>query len=139
MKRQQPISSIMTTNIITVHVEQDISDVRKILEENPIHHIPVVIGKKIVGLISSSDVKKVTYALLYSKKPLNDQALNERFTIEEVMQMEIVTINAKETIHRAAEMFCGGQFHSLPVVDEKKNLAGIVTSTDMIMFLLDQY
>ncbi len=129
----------MTTDIMTVHVDQDFSDVRKILEENPIHHIPVVIGRKPVGLISSSDMKKSTFALLYANKPLDDENLNKRFTIEEVMQKDMVTINYKETIHRAAEMFCGGRIHSLPVIDGKNNLVGIVTSTDMIMYLLDQY
>ncbi len=139
MKRQEPISSIMITDVMTVHIDQHISDVRKILEEYPIHHIPVVIGRKLVGIISSTDMKKIAFALLYANEPLNDETLNKRFTIEEIMQKDAVTINDKETIHRAAEMFCGGRFHSLPVVDKKNNLTGIITSTDMIMYLLDQY
>lgn len=139
MKRKQPISTIMTTDMITVHVEQDISDIRKILEENPFHHIPVVIGRKIVGLISSSDIRKVVFALIHANKPLNDETLNKQFTVEEIMLKEVITLNASETIHRAAEMFCGGLIHSLLVIDDKHDLVGIVTSTDMIMFLLDQY
>ncbi len=139
MKRKQPISTIMTTDMVTVHVDQDISDVRKILEENPFHHIPVVIGRKIVGLLSSSDIRKVVFALIYANKPLNDETLNKQFTIEEIMLKDMATLNANDTIHRAAEMFCGGLFHSLLVVDDKHDLVGIVTSTDMIMYLLDQY
>ncbi len=129
----------MTTDMLTAHIDQNISEVRKILVENPIHHIPVVIGRKLVGLISSADMRKLSFALLFANKPVNDEDIDKQFTIEEIMQKDIVTVNAKETIHRAAEMFCGGQFHSLPVLDDKHDLAGIVTSTDMIMYLLDQY
>ena len=139
MKRKEPVSVIMTSEVSTVHVDQDISDVRNILEENPFHHIPVVTGRKIVGLISSSDMMKLSFALSYSNEPLDDETLNKRFTIEEVMHKDVYTINAKETTLRAAEMFCGGCFHSLLVVDEEDNLVGIVTSTDMVMLLLDQY
>ncbi|MBT6564676.1 MAG: CBS domain-containing protein, partial [Candidatus Scalindua sp.] len=35
MKRKEPVSVIMTSEVSTVHVDQDISDVRNILEENP--------------------------------------------------------------------------------------------------------
>ncbi len=139
MDQKQPISDIMTPDVLTVHVDQDISDVRRILEENPFHHIPVVTGRKIVGLISSSDMNKLSFALSYSNESIDDETLNKRFTIEEVMQKDVFTINGKETTLRAAEMFCGGCFHSLLVVDEEDNLVGIVTSTDMVMLLLEQY
>ncbi len=139
MKRKEHVSVIMTSEVSTVNVDQAISDVRKILEANPFHHIPVVNGRKVVGLISSSDMNKLTFALSYSDEPLDDETLNKRFTIEDVMQKELYTINDKETTLRAAEMFCGGRFHSLLVVDKEDNLVGIVTSTDMVMLLLDQY
>ncbi len=136
---QRPISTIMTADVTTVHVDQEISDVRKLLEQNPIHHIPVLTNSKIVGIISSSDMKKLTFALSHANEPQDDEALNKRFTIKGVMQPDVYTINVKQTIYRAAEMFCGGRFHSLLVVDDENNLVGIATSTDMIMFLLEQY
>ena len=102
MDRKQPISVIMTSDVSTVNVDQDISDVRKILEANPFHHIPVVTDRKIVGLISSSDMNKLTFALSYSNEPLDDETLNKRFTIKEIMQKDVYTINDKETTLRAA-------------------------------------
>ncbi len=139
MDSKQSISFVMTSDVSTVNVDQGISDVRKILEANPFHHIPVVTDRKIVGLISSSDMNKLKFALSYSEEPLDDETLNKRFTIEDVMQKDVYTINDKETTLRAAEMFCGGCFHSLLVVDKEDNLVGIVTSTDMVMLLLEQY
>lgn len=139
MKRKEPISKIMTTDIIKVKISQKISVVHTIFEENPIHHIPVVKGRKLVGLISATDMMKLSFALSYSNKTMDSDSLDKIFSIEEVMQKELATINSSETIHRAAEMFCGGQFHSLPVVNEKNQLEGIVTSTDIIMYMLDQY
>ena len=39
----------------------------------------------------------------------------------------------------SAELLREGTFHSLPIVDEDHNLVGIVTSTDLIRYHLDQY
>ena len=39
----------------------------------------------------------------------------------------------------AAELLGEGTFHSLPVVDDEGRLQGLVTSTDVIRYLLAQY
>jgi CBS domain-containing protein len=43
------------------------------------------------------------------------------------------------TIKEVAEIFLDADFHALPVVDKNDNLRGIVTTTDLIKYLLEQY
>jgi predicted transcriptional regulator len=59
-------------------------------------------------------------------------------TIEQVMRSSIRTINADATIKEAAEIFASEEFHALPVIEGDK-LVGIVTTTDIINYLLEQY
>ena len=55
------------------------------------------------------------------------------------MSKNIVTIKPTTSIREAAEMLAEGDFHSLPIVDKEGNLQGLVTSTDLIRYLLKQY
>jgi CBS domain-containing protein len=47
-------------------------------------------------------------------------------------------VNTETSIKEVAEIFATQDFHSLPVVDNNE-LKGIVTSTDVIKYLLEQY
>jgi CBS domain-containing protein len=42
-------------------------------------------------------------------------------------------------VRNAVQIFAEGKFHSLPVVDNDDNLVGIVTTTDVIRYVLEQY
>lgn len=138
MKRNEPISKIMTTEVRTVHVGQKLSEVRRMLAENPYHHVPVVSGKELVGMISATDIVRLSLAIYGVDERAVDSMLDSQHTIEGVMTKELSTIGIKQTVRDAAEVFASASFHSLPVVDDG-DLVGIVTTTDVIQYLLDQY
>ena len=49
MKRNDPISHLMTRNVITVHHGDPISKVRSLVREHGVHHLPVVSGDQLIG------------------------------------------------------------------------------------------
>lgn len=138
MKRNEPVSKIMTSDIATVHTGQKLSEVRRMLANNPYHHVPVVSGDQLVGIISASDMLKLSLAIYGVDERTVDAMLDSQHTIDSVMSRNPTTIAAKDTVRTAAELLGEGVFHSLPIVDDGK-LVGIVTSTDVIRYLLDQY
>jgi CBS domain-containing protein len=52
------------------------------------------------------------------------------------MHRDLVTIDRDETVQTAIDLLARGQFHSLPVVDEEGCLIGIVTSIDLLAYLM---
>jgi CBS domain-containing protein len=54
MKKNDPISKIMSTDIAVVQEGRPLSEVRQTMCDKHIHHVPIAKGKKLVGLISSS-------------------------------------------------------------------------------------
>jgi CBS domain-containing protein len=138
MKRNEPISNIMTKDVQTVHLGQKLSEVRRMLANGPFHHVPVVSGSKLIGMISATDMLELSLAIYGVDAHAIDAMLDEQHTIESVMSQKLTTISVKENVRAAAEIFGEGQFHSLPVVDDGK-LVGLVTSTDVIRYLLAQY
>ena len=60
------LADIMTTNIITCEPEDYLHDISQKMKERNIRHMPVVLNKKLVGLVTQSDIVRKTHEI--SKK-----------------------------------------------------------------------
>lgn len=139
MKKNESISKVMTANPQAVHTQQKPSDVRKLIAEHKFHHVPVVSGKKLLGIISASDMLGVSVEGVGTDQRSMDAYLDHQFTVEGLMHTDLKSLSTDDTVRSAADALSDGSFHALPVVDGDGNLEGIVTSTDLIRFLRDQY
>ena len=139
MKKNDPISKIMSSELVTVHQGQKLSDVRHIICESSIQHVPVVDGKKLVGLISYTDLMKLNIVISGADERTIDSIIDQQFTIQNVMVTELTTLTDTDTVRQASKILAESNFHSLPVLDKQKQIVGIVTMTDLIRYLNDQY
>ena len=138
MPNDDTVSSIMSSQMLTVHKAQKVSEVYALLTENQIHHVPVVSGKKLIGMISSTDMMRLSLSSYGTPDSAITEYLDSQFSIADVMTTKLTTIKPGEPIRSAAKKLSTGAFHSLPVVEEDGNLVGIVTTTDLVKYLLDQ-
>lgn len=137
MRRNEPISKIMTPNPTTVHFGQPLHEVREAMAQQMCHHMPVVSGKKIVGMLTSTDLLRASYE--WGEDPRSAETiLDHTRSIKDVMTGKLTTIKAHDTVRDAVELFAKGSFHALPVVEDD-DLVGIVTTTDVMNYLLEQY
>ena len=51
-----PVTKIMTQQIITCNLDTSVTELMKIVSHKKIRHIPIVDGKKILGIVSIGDV-----------------------------------------------------------------------------------
>lgn len=133
MNIMAPVSSIMTSKLITVNPKDKLADVKAIFDKNRIHHIPVVRHKKIVGLISKTDLLfflKGAVSEESNERYLNDIRLKNYFA-EDIMTKGLAKLESTSRISVALEVFKENLFHAIPVVDEEE-LVGIVTVYDII-------
>jgi CBS domain-containing protein len=138
MKQREPITHIMTKNVKTVNLSDNLFTVRDMMIDNHFRHVPVMNGSKLVGILSKTDIMRLSFGSVFANQESADEAVLEMLTIEQVMRSSIRTINADATIKEAAEIFASEEFHALPVIEGDK-LVGIVTTTDIINYLLEQY
>ena len=137
MKKNEPLSKVMTTDPITVHDGQPVSSLRKIFEENPIHHLPVVSGDEIIGIVTSTDFMRVSFGEFGNQDAKGlDAILDHTYKLQDIMVRNPVTIEKSSTVRDAAKALGAANFHALPVVENSK-LVGIVTSTDLLNYLAD--
>lgn len=139
MRKREPISSIMTKNVITLNSKDDLETAEYLFKKNKIRHIPVVKGTAIIGMVSYTDLLRISFAdAVDDDDETIDTTVYNMFTIEQVMAKNLVSIPSSATIKEVAEILAKKEFHALPVVDDDK-LVGIVTTTDLIKYLIEQF
>ena len=139
MKKREPISHIMTKNVLTVNKTNSLLEAESLMRQNHVRHVPVVSGDQLIGMLSLTDLKRISFADNYGNgEGAVDTAIYSMLSIEQVMKSNVKSIDASATIRDVAEIFSKEEFHALPV-EENGKLAGIVTTTDIIKYLLEQY
>jgi CBS domain-containing protein len=137
MKKRTPISSIMTRNVITLNKKDSLEDAELLFKKNNIRHIPVVQNSTIIGMLSYTDLLRISFAdAVDEDENYVDTVVYNMFTIEQVMAKNLVMVSSESTVKEAAQILARKEFHALPVVDNEK-LVGIVTTTDLINYLID--
>jgi CBS domain-containing protein len=93
--------------------------------------MPVVDDGVVVGMLSSADLMKLEGFL-----PRTGQAaieyLNQHLRLESLVRRPPILVGPDESIGRAAELMATHGVHSLPVVDARGALLGIITTTDIM-------
>lgn len=138
MKQRVPITEIMTKDLVTLDPTESLYDAEKLFNKHNIRHIPVVEDRRIVGVISRSDLLRISYSNLSEDEETIETLIYDSYTIPQVMTRVPVTVESDATVKEVAELLSMQSFHSIPVV-ENGNLVGIVTTTDLINYLLEQY
>ncbi|CAM1369373.1 CBS domain-containing protein [Tenacibaculum soleae] len=139
MKKRTPVSVIMSKNVITLSSSDDLMLAEKLFKKEKIRHIPVVSGSEIKGMLSYTDLLRISFADAADEDEKDvDTVVYNMFTIDQVMAKTLVTVNSSSTIKEVAEILSKKEFHALPVVDNNE-LVGIVTTTDLINYLLEQF
>lgn len=138
MKQRVPISQIMAKVLIAVPTTKKISEVNQLFKDYDIRHIPVVETDRLVGIISNKDILKIGFGA----GDIDQEALNaiyDAYKLEDIMTKDPVVVSEDALIKDVAELFSKQRFHSLPIVNKKDELVGIVTTTDLINYLVAQY
>ncbi|MDT7830852.1 CBS domain-containing protein [Flavobacteriaceae bacterium S356] len=139
MKKRTPVSAIMTKNLVTINHTDDLTNAESLFKEHSIRHIPVVSGQEIIGMLSYTDLLRVSYADTVDEGENDvETVVFNMFTVEQVMAKNLVKVSPETTIKEVAEILSKNEFHALPVV-QNYELVGIVTTTDLMNFLLDQF
>jgi len=113
------VKHLMSTGIFSVDKNDSLQLVLNIMKWKDIHHMPVIDSeKKIVGLLSWTDVKDCIDDIRKSTK-----------SVQDLMKDEIITITQNESAHDAKLLMEKHKINSLPVVRFNK-LIGIITSND---------
>ncbi|MBC3757180.1 MULTISPECIES: CBS domain-containing protein [Hyunsoonleella] len=139
MIRKAPVSMIMTENVITLKKNDHLEKAEALFKRHNIRHIPVVDEGVVMGMLSYTDLMRLSFGdMTDNSMDDTDVMIYNVLTINQVMNRKIVSVSSSNSIKEVAEILANREFHALPVVDNNK-LVGIVTTTDLIKYLLKQF
>lgn len=141
----------MNTQVVSVHPDDKLETVVRILTENKISGLPVVNeDNKVIGIITDRDLllyserlKIVPYidysswVLPYTYIPGNftyekNASLFKKTAVEEVMSKKVVSVRETASWYEVIGVMRKNSVNRVPVTDEKGRLKGIITRTDLL-------
>jgi CBS domain-containing protein len=122
MEVKMPVKEIMTRNVVTIDIKNDVQHLARKMLEYGVGSVIVTDKKQPVGIVTERDiVRKIVSGNL---KP-------EDISIKELMTTPLITIPAAEDVTDAMHRMLKMEIRRLPVVEIGK-LVGIVTDMDLI-------
>lgn len=112
------INDVMSTAVRTVHPDDDVQSAWTLMSTANIHHLVVLDGKTIVGVVSKRDLG-------------GRRGPKQRQRIRDVMSDNVITVAPDAPIKRAANLMRGRSLGCLPVVADS-GLVGILTTSDLL-------
>jgi len=139
MKKSVPVSKIMTTNLVLLNINDTLEKAEELFKKHNIRHIPVVNNHIIEGMLSYTDLLRISFAdAVFEEEEVVETVVYNMFTLQQVMVTQVTTVKSTDTIYDVAQILAKQSFHALPV-EEGGRLVGIVTTTDLIQYLLKKY
>jgi len=120
------VNDIMTREPVTLQPGDDLVLAENIFHLGRLRHLPVVSGKKLVGLVSHRDYLRALAR--YGEQRGRIQAAGD------VMTKRLTTVKPETPLRKALGLMMRNKFGCLPVVDGKGALVGILTETDATRF-----
>ena len=112
------VGDMMTTQVRTLREDESINEADWDMVIGGFRHIPVVDGEhRVIGLVSDVDVR---------------HRINTGQSVTTTMSRDVHTVLATTPAIEAIEYLLMAKQNALPVVDERRTLIGIVTTTDFL-------
>lgn len=135
----RPIKDIMTAQVISITTDTRLEEAEAMFRKHKVRHLPVTKNKELVGILSLTDLQRISFASSFGEAEDEiDNAMYEMLGVSQIMQSKPVSIQLNASVKDAAEILASREFHALPVVDGNQ-LVGIITTTDLIKFLLNHF
>lgn len=138
-RRRRLVYDLMSTDLITVTPDVDLSDAYGLMLRNDVRRLPVVDEDgELVGIITRSDVQQMIPRTGYEADRYEAELSLIGQTVQDAMTWDPVIVTPEDTIQEAAERMIEFQVSGLPVVNGR-DLVGIVTESDIFRYVVDSW
>lgn len=118
------VSQIMSKDVVTISPGKRVGEALKLMQKQNIRHLPVMEKGRMVGWITSRDLREVLLA-----------SMLETITVADVMLQEPINVAPDTSVEEAARLVTEHKIGGMPVVEGEK-LVGIITMLDIISAFL---
>lgn len=132
------VKRYMTANPLTVRSDDSIWHALKMLRRRRIRHLPVLQGKRLVGMLSDRDLRLLLpSSLAEPEEQQRFRAWGPHVKVSDVMTRKVVTVGPGTGAEEAAELMVKHRIGCLPVL-QGSTLIGIITTVDLLAALTEK-
>ncbi|QBG37490.1 CBS domain-containing protein [Litorilituus sediminis] len=134
------IESLMSTKLVTLHLDDDLSKAKDVFNTHNIHHILILDDdNKLAGVITDRDLfKHLSPTVGTSKESPKDISLMQR-KMHQIMSRELISAKKEQSLNEAVLLFHDNHISCLPVTNEQGKAIGIITWRDILKVIALQY
>ena len=127
---QETVGDNMTRSVRSIAPETTVGDLYRLFAADDFDSYPVVRGDTLVGVVSKLDALKV---FAHSQDHMLPQYMEGMATtVDEIMTSDVIAIDPESKLQRVLELMVKHRLRSLPVVDQWRNLVGIIAREDVM-------
>ncbi len=129
------ISQIMSTRVVSVHMDDSLQSLRELFAATGFHHLVVVNDNILKGIISDRDLMKAVSPFVdtISERMLDRATLDKK--AHQIMTREVITLTSNDSIYTAIALFNQNKISCIPIINEKKHPVGIVSWRDVMKYM----
>src|SRR5881409_25157 len=118
----QNVRDFMTPNPAAVSERDTIRDVARIMAKQDTGVVPVVDGKKVIGIITDRDI--VLRLVAEGKDPSNAR-------VNDAMTKNVRAVKEDSSVNEVLDVMSRSQVRRVPVVNDRNEIVGIVSMGDV--------
>jgi CBS domain-containing protein len=140
LERQILVRNYMSYEPVTITPDESLLEVHRIMGWKRIRALPVVTESgKLTGILTRTDVMSADPSRLYNRGNQEQSLKVQSQSVQDVMTCNPITIKENAPIVEAARLMRTHKFHCLPVVDERGELIGIITDSDLFRLIVMKF
>ncbi len=125
------VKDFMQTKIISVPSSTSLYDARKIMVENKIKRLPIVDNGKLVGITTLNKIREATPSQATTLSIHELHYLISKMTVKDIMHRDVITCHPDDPVEEVGMIMHTRQIGGLPVLNEKGDLVGYISSNDL--------
>lgn len=131
------VKEVMVRDVATLDIDDELSLANDIMKLGRIRHLPVVSGKKLVGILSERDLFRSSLVEALGHEPTRTREFMKAIRIQDIMMKKVITIGPEADIREAVQLMLNHKIGCVPVVAAGE-LLGLITETDILRLYLEQ-
>ena len=126
------IRDLMTPNVVTVRLDDKVTDVQHMMNLKKIRRVPIVENGKVIGIVTTTDMDRVSPSEATTLSKYELIYLWSKVTIKDALPryQKLITIGPDQYIEEAAQLMNEHHIGALPVM-ENDQLVGIITESNI--------
>lgn len=119
--------------------DASVADANYLMCKQRIRHLPVLMDGELVGIVTRTDILAAQPSEAIALKVWEQTDVLATLTVQKIMKVKPITVEADAPVSQAARLMLKHRISCLPIVNERRQLTGLLTETDVLRAVVEHW